>query len=269
MTWGHLPVWLNTDHPKLNIVKHEDYIPDKYLPVFSSIPIELNLHRIDDLAECFIIANDDIYFLDKVDREYFFQGELPCDYLMLQPITEIGSSGFGHFLWENISCINRNFNMRECMKANEQKWFSEVYPQKIIDCNRSLSRHLNYFPGFAWDHLFMPVRKTTFEIIWRKEYQLLDYTCSNKFRNLTDCTNQLIRYWQLVTGQFIPFSRPNAVCVKACAAPTVLRDGILSLKNKMICVNEGMEDVDYMYRSQYLRDLFEIRLPEMSDFEKF
>ena len=26
VTWGHLPKWLNTEHPKLNIVRHEDYI---------------------------------------------------------------------------------------------------------------------------------------------------------------------------------------------------------------------------------------------------
>ena len=25
VTYGHLPEWLNTDHPKINIVKHADY----------------------------------------------------------------------------------------------------------------------------------------------------------------------------------------------------------------------------------------------------
>ena len=27
ITWGHLPAWLNTDHPKLHIVNHRDYMP--------------------------------------------------------------------------------------------------------------------------------------------------------------------------------------------------------------------------------------------------
>lgn len=36
VTWGHIPEWLNTAHPKLNIIKHEDYIPEKYLPTFNS-----------------------------------------------------------------------------------------------------------------------------------------------------------------------------------------------------------------------------------------
>ena len=26
VTWGHLPEWLNTKHPKLNIVRHTEYI---------------------------------------------------------------------------------------------------------------------------------------------------------------------------------------------------------------------------------------------------
>ena len=30
VTWGHIPQWLNTKHPKLNIVCHEDFIPQKF-----------------------------------------------------------------------------------------------------------------------------------------------------------------------------------------------------------------------------------------------
>ena len=32
ITYGHLPEWLNIKNPKLNIVNHRDYIPDKYMP---------------------------------------------------------------------------------------------------------------------------------------------------------------------------------------------------------------------------------------------
>ena len=40
LTWGHVPVWLDTSNPKLQIVRHEDYIPKDYLPTFSR-PIRL------------------------------------------------------------------------------------------------------------------------------------------------------------------------------------------------------------------------------------
>ena len=59
VTYGHIPEWLNTECPKLNIVKHDDFIPKEYLPTFSSHTIELNLHRIPGLMEHFSYFNDD------------------------------------------------------------------------------------------------------------------------------------------------------------------------------------------------------------------
>ena len=41
ITEGHLPKWLNVNHPKLNIVKHSEYIPEVFLPTFSAIPIDI------------------------------------------------------------------------------------------------------------------------------------------------------------------------------------------------------------------------------------
>ena len=34
ITYGHLPKWLDTNHPKLHIVRHEDFLPKELLPVF-------------------------------------------------------------------------------------------------------------------------------------------------------------------------------------------------------------------------------------------
>ena len=36
VTNGQVPQWLNTAHPKLRLVKHEDYIPSQFLPTFNS-----------------------------------------------------------------------------------------------------------------------------------------------------------------------------------------------------------------------------------------
>lgn len=32
VTWGHIPAWLDTANPKLNIVRHEDFIPGEFRP---------------------------------------------------------------------------------------------------------------------------------------------------------------------------------------------------------------------------------------------
>ena len=80
------PTWLNTNHPKLEIVHHEDYLPEEYRPAFSSHPIELNLHRIEGLSERFVYFNDDTYLLRPVIEEFFFRGGLPCDSALLNTI---------------------------------------------------------------------------------------------------------------------------------------------------------------------------------------
>ena len=60
VTYGHLPKWLNTKNPKLHIVNHEDFIPEKYRPTFNSHVIEWNFHRIHGLSDNFVYFNDDI-----------------------------------------------------------------------------------------------------------------------------------------------------------------------------------------------------------------
>ena len=67
VTWGHLPSWLNKEHPKLNIVNHKDFIPEKYLPTFNSHAL-WNMHRIPGLAENFVYFNDDMFLIKRSDR---------------------------------------------------------------------------------------------------------------------------------------------------------------------------------------------------------
>ena len=83
VTWGHVPKWLNGNHPKLEIVRHEDYIPGEFLPTFNSHTIELNFHRIPGLSEQFVYFNDDMFLLQQVSPDSFSGTEsrltcLPC-----------------------------------------------------------------------------------------------------------------------------------------------------------------------------------------------
>jgi hypothetical protein len=67
VTCGQVPEWMNTEHPKLNLVNHADYIPAEYLPTFSANPIELNFHRIAGLSEQFVYFNDDTFLSSPVE----------------------------------------------------------------------------------------------------------------------------------------------------------------------------------------------------------
>lgn len=71
VTWGHIPSFLNTDNEKLRIINHKDYIPEEYLPTFSSHVIEANLHRIPSLSEHFVYFNDDTFILRPMPETSF------------------------------------------------------------------------------------------------------------------------------------------------------------------------------------------------------
>ncbi|MCD8123484.1 MAG: Stealth CR1 domain-containing protein [Lachnospiraceae bacterium] len=136
ITWGHVPPWLNVNHPKLHIVRHEDFIPYEFRPTFSSHPVELSMHRIQDLADQFIYANDDMFFVGPITPDYYFWDGRPCDCLCLRPITEACMDGFGHILWNNMACINRHFSLRDCMEKNREKWFSSAYLSEVLEQNK-------------------------------------------------------------------------------------------------------------------------------------
>lgn len=123
VTWGHLPSWLNTEHPKLNIVNHKDYIPEQYLPTFNSHTIELNLHRIEGLAEQFVYFNDDMFITQPMKPEDFFNKGLPCDTFAMNAIY-FGKDSAGFFNGADMEVINEHFNKKEALKENFFKWYN-------------------------------------------------------------------------------------------------------------------------------------------------
>ena len=70
--FGHVPKWLNTNHPKITIVPHEQIMPKNALPTFNSIAIEMCIPNIPGLSEHFILMNDDMFFNKKLSPSFFF-----------------------------------------------------------------------------------------------------------------------------------------------------------------------------------------------------
>lgn len=129
ITWGHLPKWLNTNHPKLNIVKHSEFIPNEFLPTFNANTIELNIHRINELSEYFVYFNDDTYIIRRMNEKDFFIDELPCDSAILDAIAP--SELFSHILFNNIEIINRYYDKKNIIKNNFGKWINFKYGKEI------------------------------------------------------------------------------------------------------------------------------------------
>ena len=138
VTCGQIPVWMNVNHPQLNLVNHRDYMPADYLPSYNSNAIEVNFHRIPDLSEHFIYFNDDMLITDNLNREDFFIGGYPVDMLALQPVVaNPANEVMSHIYLNNTVVIARHFKKSENMKAHPYNYFNMSHPLKY-----SVSHHM-------------------------------------------------------------------------------------------------------------------------------
>lgn len=260
VTCGHYPVWLNLNYDKLVLVKHEDFIPKEYLPTFNSNSILINLHRIKSLSEHFIYFNDDMYVVNKCDREDFFKNGLPRDMALMEPIIASDSDPFWDMMINNLMVINRNFDKKESLKKR-RNWFSCKYTFKSNIKNFLLKKYRK-FPGFYDAHIPNAHLKSVFEEVWNKEFDICNSTSLHKFRNSEDITEWTMRYWQLASNKFVPINKDKLGCYSS------LKDssGIKLMKNaqmyKLICLNDETSD------PKILEDFFNKLFPQKSSFEK-
>ena len=66
------PDWLNSDHPKITIIHHDEVFDPKDVPTFNYNVIESYLHKIPNLTEEFIYMNDDFLFGNDVSPSDFY-----------------------------------------------------------------------------------------------------------------------------------------------------------------------------------------------------
>lgn len=268
VTWGHLPQWLNLSAPKLNIVKHSDFIPKEYLPTFSSHPIELNLHRIPDLSDCFVYFNDDFFLTAPTKPEDFFVDGLPCDSLEETPITFYGRTIMNSINTNDIIFMSEHFNRQECRAQHRNKWFNLRDPHAMAK-NFILSVLNDHrFFGVNIHHLPQAYRKETLEAVWMLEPELLAKTSSHYFRNEEDVSQCVFKFWQLMTGNFYPYNkRKNGKWLNSDEDMEEICQIIRGRKYKMLCINDS-PDIDFESTEKQLNAAFESVLPDKSSFEK-
>jgi len=266
ITWGHVPEWLNLEHEKLKIVKHSDYIPAEYLPTFNSNVIELNLHRIPELSEQFVLFNDDMFLLDHVTEKDFFRKGLPCDtarlsYLHSAEIRDV----FPHTILNCTTIINKHFIKREVLRKNWLKFFSLQYG---MDCIRNIL-HLTFknFSSFYDLHLPTSHLKSTFFEVWNQEACVLKECGIHRFRTQEDVMHWLMKYWRFCKGEFMPRSVKWGRCFEI-GNDDCMCDAIRKQMYKACCLNDSYTDIDFAHYKELLVDAFETVLPEKSKFEK-
>lgn len=264
VTCGHLPEWLNTDHPKIHIVNHKDYIPEQFLPTFSSHVIELNMHKIPELSGHFVYFNDDIFILQPLLETDFFQNGIPCDLCVANAITpRLGE--FSPILLQTTSYINKHFNKKQDIKRNFGKWFSFKYGSLLMRTICLLP--WTFHTGFYNHHLAVPYKKETLETVWKEEPEILEQTCSHRFRNDSDVNQYIFRYWRLASGDFVPH-KPLGKYLNMGDNNTSIYSAIRNRSYKLFCINDKENKADFEEEKRKMINAFEAIFPDKSAFEK-
>ena len=71
------PDWLDTENPRVTIVDHSEILPKEIIPCFNSSVIERYIGFIPGLSEYFLYGNDDMFFGQKVSKDFFFRDGKP------------------------------------------------------------------------------------------------------------------------------------------------------------------------------------------------
>lgn len=235
VTWGHLPPWLDVGHPKIHVVRHEDFIPREYLPTFSSRCIDLNLHRIPGLAEQFVYFNDDTFLVAPTRPDDFFRGGLPRDAAIISPIY-LKDNGVRAEI-NAMYVINGRFRKGEVLRRHPLKWFSPRYGTALARTLTQLPYRL--FTGFYVHHGPVSYLKTTFDEVWRAEPDTLARACSHRFRDDADVNQWIMQYWQYCTGAFSPRSPKFSSMYEHGDVASAAADDIAHRRHKALCWNDS------------------------------
>lgn len=273
ITNGKFPDWINKDCSKLELVKHEDYIPHSLLPTFNSCVIELFLNNIEGLSEYFVYFNDDFYLNAPVAPEYFFKNGLPCDNnketCFNVPIyTPKDRFGITPSMLESIGIINYHFKRWQTVCQSPKRWFGIHLGFYGIIMSLLLAKQ-RLFIGFTNYHIEQAFLKSTFDEVWEKVGDILLDDCS-RFRSDTSINQYIFRYWQFASNKFFPSNKNRKFYF--LEGKDILKDLEYTLMNEdciSYCLNDSVfcSDEDYIYLKKNLQRLFEAKFPHKSSFE--
>lgn len=276
LTYGKLPDWLNRNHPKLQIDCHRDFfLPDSAYPVFSSCAIEMNLTGIKDLSEKFIYLNDDELILKPVSPTRFFVDDLPVDSLV-QDIPRGGylykkirvNDTYADICKNSINLLNPLYPLSELKRVKPEAFFHESY--SWVDKLRNYI--FNLYGKYCWiipNHGPQPLLKSTISECEKKFETAIKETAQSRFRQYTNVSVYLFRYYSLVTGNFYPHSNYDSHCFVLSSYKRYLKEIKSIGKYSIICLN----DSPFLTHSEYLRikplleDLMENFFSRKSSFE--
>ena len=274
VTCGQRPVWLDPDCEKVIVIDHKEFIPDKYLPTFNSRTIEMNLWRIQGLSEHFIYFNDDLFLNRPVMPEDFYENGYPKLCSLALPFhfhIPNPRDAWMHPLLNDVGIINDVFDIRQVMRKHPEKFFSYKYGKKNI---YNLRIYMDtYLTGIYYPHSPVACLKSTFAEIWSSQSELLNNTCSYRFRNGNQVTILLPMMWMIFQGKYAPVEPGyygENFDLNGKSIPRI--EEVMQSEARTVCLNDSQntdaEDEETLQRiHDELHRVMNLKFPDRSVFE--
>jgi len=265
VTQGHVPGWLNLGHPKLRVVRHDEFMDPRVLPVFNSNSIELSMDQIDGLSEQFVEFNDDVFLNNPVGPEHFFvKGRPRIDCMCATPLP---STDFNMVMFNNMRVINQvaKPNLRFYLNALSPKngilealYGATLLPTIILS---------GKFVGFRALHTPHPLRKSALR--WLKGQVPRPYarTIATRFREYEDVNIWSVLDYMRATG-YIEVCPMVAENIMVKLMPESDYEALLRSRYKVICLEDSPDTVDFSDQVARLNSALARKFPTKSTFEE-
>jgi hypothetical protein len=238
------PEWLNTAHPKISVVSHEQIFADSScLPTFNSHAIESQLHHIDGLAEHFIYFNDDVFLGALCSAEDFFEANGAIRFYQSEQRLHLPDVADSR---EEYLCANRN--VAELLLRDRGVEATEIMMHTPHPCLKSCL--------------------TDLERRYPAEYARC---AANRFRDATDITS--ITFAQYHFGYLDKLAVPSKITHSYLALwkphiATQLQNVLHRRACKTFCINDaGVPSGEVEAKTALVCDFLESYFPFKSSFE--
>ncbi|EKF52582.1 glycosyl transferase [Lactococcus garvieae] len=267
VTWGHIPEWLNTEHPKINVVNHRDFIPEDCLPTFNSNAIEFSFDKIPGIADYFVYVNDDVFFNVPTEPTDFFVDGKPKLQLMHAPFMPTMLLFANNTLALN-QIVDKKHLLSKKMLSVKNGIFAALSNLYMLP----LLKFYGHFLGFREDHLTMPLTKASYKVIKEKLPDHVDFVSHSKFRNTQD--GRGISVWMMMdyaraTNEFVPMNSFKFGRLVNLGTDVDFKK-LFHSKYKILCLEDGdfVSEEDFPGIVAKMNAELERKFPVKSGFEK-
>ena len=245
VTYDQTPDWIDATHPKIKIVHHKDIMPEACLPCFNPSVVEYFLHKIPDLSEHFLYANDDMFFCADVQPDFFFARDgFPIVRLKRKPLGKLHY--WGKFLTGK--------------KPGRQR--TVVYKASSL-VEKKFGKYYFGIPHHNIDAYLKSDLRAIIEDVFREE---VEKSFFNRIRTSDDFERSIFSYYALAVGHgHLRYTRREETIRVPVYKPDFMKY-LHRYQPKLLCLNDCQHTTDN--DRERIKPFLETLFPEKAAFEK-